>query len=115
MFPTYIRRLRESQELSLRDAAERSGVSHTYIMMLEAGKITNPSVERLVALARVYNVTPQELIYRAYPSAYRNLGWDDVRRVLIGVGYSAKEADERIRELRAKPPSKTSEPALSYA
>lgn len=114
MFTTYMRRLRESRGLSYRDVAQRSGLSHTYVQLLETGRITNPSVDRLMALARVYGVTPQEIIARAYPDAYRSCGWEDVRRILMGVGYSAKEADERIRELQANPPSRR-EPELTAA
>lgn len=106
-FPMYIRRLREGRDLSLRDAAIHSGVSHTYIMLLEKGKIINPSVDRLISLAKTYDVTAYELIYRAYPDAFKRCSWNDLRRTLIGLGYSTPEADEILRELRRRPPSKS--------
>jgi len=50
-----LRAERERQGLSLSDVSERSGIDRATLSMLEAGKVTNPTVGTLRALARALN------------------------------------------------------------
>lgn len=56
-----LRALRLSQGLSLREAAARSGLSHSFIRLVEAGE-SEIAVSRLVQLADVYGAIPADLL-----------------------------------------------------
>jgi transcriptional regulator with XRE-family HTH domain len=71
-FGDYLRELRG--KMSLRDAAKKTGLSHSYIRDLELGKKTDPSNDSLLKLANSYGVNYEQLqsakfdnlIYRKY-------------------------------------------------
>ena len=52
----YIRERRTAKHLSLRELADKSGVSHTEIYRIETGKRKYPSVRTLIALARALEI-----------------------------------------------------------
>lgn len=51
--------------MSLRDAAEKSDLSHTYIRNLELGKSKKPSPETLSKLAKAYDYPYHKLMFKA--------------------------------------------------
>jgi Helix-turn-helix. len=65
-FSHLIRLLRGDE--SLRDAAQRAGISHTYLGQLEVGidkrtgKVINPSADTLQRLAKAYNYPYEKLL-----------------------------------------------------
>ena len=61
----YLRALRESLRMKLREVEEASGVSNAYLSQLETGKIGKPSPHILHKLASVYNVPYEMLMDRA--------------------------------------------------
>ena len=61
----YLRALRESMRMKLREVEEASGVSNAYLSQLETGKIGKPSPHILHKLASVYNVPYEMLMDRA--------------------------------------------------
>lgn len=105
-FPRYMKMLRESRGLSTREVALRTNgrATHTYISMLENGQIASPTIERLEALADVYEVSAVELVQRAYPSLFRKTNWQDLRRQLMALGYPADLATRKVEELQAECP-----------
>jgi transcriptional regulator with XRE-family HTH domain len=58
-FGEYLRKLRG--KMTLREAASRAGVSHTYIRDLELGNKTDPSHDTLTKIARAYGVSYGDL------------------------------------------------------
>lgn len=74
-FGQFIETLRKTKKMSLREAAEKSGLSYTYIRDLEIGHgrrtktPIKPTVETLMSLARAYDYPENELIER-----YKALG-----------------------------------------
>lgn len=58
---TQLRSRREQAGLSLRAAAERSGLVASTVFRLEAGKIDGPRPEHLQALARAYSVDVEDM------------------------------------------------------
>lgn len=56
-----IRRLRQKQGLSLKELAEKSGLSHSYLNEIEKGK-KYPKVEKLLGLAHALNISIDELV-----------------------------------------------------
>ena len=65
-----LRQLRNKREFSMTEVAQRSGrasdprgrITQGYISRLESGKETNPSLQKLMTLCRIYKVTPNELL-----------------------------------------------------
>ena len=64
-FDAYIRKLRMDQKLSLRDVAARTGVSVSYLTMIEHGRSSAPGVPILKKLAPVYKIPLHELMKAA--------------------------------------------------
>jgi transcriptional regulator with XRE-family HTH domain len=58
----YLRALRKSKNLSLREASRRAGVSHSYLSQVETGSHDRPSIEILEKLAGVYDKELFELL-----------------------------------------------------
>lgn len=64
----YLKELRDAKGWSLREAAKRTGLSHSYIDDLErgvsraTGKPTSPTVEALKALANGYGIPVMQLL-----------------------------------------------------
>jgi transcriptional regulator with XRE-family HTH domain len=59
---TRLRRLRDAAGLSQQKLAERSGLSISLIVQMEAGKRTDPRVSTVRALARALDVPVTDLI-----------------------------------------------------
>jgi transcriptional regulator with XRE-family HTH domain len=57
-----LRQLREAQDLSQRDLAKRAGISVGYVAELETGRLSNPSLKVLVALAKALRVEVEDFI-----------------------------------------------------
>jgi transcriptional regulator with XRE-family HTH domain len=64
-FGDYLRSLREQQRLSLRDVAAKTGVSISYITMIEHSKRKPPGPDVLKKLALSYNVPVKDLMKAA--------------------------------------------------
>jgi transcriptional regulator with XRE-family HTH domain len=106
-FGDYLRELRG--KMSLREAAEESGISHTYIRDLELGNKIDPSQDTLTKLARAYGITWGDLSskkhqYIDYPRLFEETGGAHKTpletmgyfRVADGEGYVLKEFLEEI-------------------
>ncbi|MBN1416500.1 MAG: helix-turn-helix transcriptional regulator [Bacteroidales bacterium] len=64
----YIRALRESKKLTLRDVEKKIDVSNAYLSQLESGKIKQPSPITLYKLAELYGVEYEVLMKKVgYP------------------------------------------------
>lgn len=50
---------RQQRGLTLRAAAKAIGVSNPYLSQLETGKISNPTLEVIQRLTRVYRIKPE--------------------------------------------------------
>lgn len=61
VFGLKVRQLRESQKLALKDIAERSGLSISYVNEIERGK-KYPKAEKIAALARALGTTYDDLV-----------------------------------------------------
>lgn len=60
-FGAYIKSLRETANLTQKEAAKRASLSAPYLAQLERGQRNPPSRTALTRLAEVYDVTPQTL------------------------------------------------------
>src|SRR5215210_8001178 len=63
-----VRQARAQRHWTIRELAERSGVSVRFLVQLESGR-GNISVKRLADLARAFNVPTADLLNEAYPEA----------------------------------------------
>ena len=64
-FGEYLRTLRLEQKLSLREAEKLSGVSNSYLGLIERGQRPIPGADILKKLAPVYNVPVRDLMSAA--------------------------------------------------
>jgi len=64
-FGEYLRDLRVEQRLSLREVEEQSGVSNSYLGLIERGQRPAPGAEILKKLAPVYDVPVRDLLRAA--------------------------------------------------
>lgn len=62
---SYLRSVRESRRMKLREVEDASGVSNAYLSQLETGKIAKPSPHILHKLATVYNIPYDVLMDKA--------------------------------------------------
>ena len=61
-FGQRLRRWRTERGVTLRDVSESSGISIAYLSDLERGKLVNPTLDTLTALAVALNVSLNELL-----------------------------------------------------
>ena len=64
-FGEYLRTLRLEQKLSLREAEKLSGVSNSYLGLIERGQRPIPGADILKKLAPVYNVPVRDIMRAA--------------------------------------------------
>lgn len=64
-FSEYLRVLRISRKMSLRDVESSCGVSNAYLSQVEQGKVNKPSPQTLHKLADAYGVAYDELMAKA--------------------------------------------------
>jgi transcriptional regulator with XRE-family HTH domain len=64
-FGEYLRTLRLEQKLSLREAEKLSGVSNSYLGLIERGQRPIPGADILKKLAPVYNVPVRDMMRAA--------------------------------------------------
>jgi len=62
VFGERLRRWRTERGVTLRDVSEASGISIAYLSDLERGKLANPTLDTLTALARALGVSLNELL-----------------------------------------------------
>lgn len=76
-----LKKLREQKGLSLREAAKRIGVDHSYIHKIEGGKM--PSLEKLKKLCDLYDFPIQSLFGEEVevPDILKDLGVEWVAHV----------------------------------
>lgn len=58
----YITRIRESQNLSLRELADKAGINHEALRKIEMGTTDNPGIRSIIGIARVLKLEPADLI-----------------------------------------------------
>ncbi|MBI4583222.1 MAG: helix-turn-helix transcriptional regulator [Planctomycetes bacterium] len=64
----YLKSLRDSRNLSLRNVEEKIGISNAFLSQLESGKVKQPSPMVLYKLAELYSVPYEALMERVgYP------------------------------------------------
>jgi|SRR5690625_2049464 len=80
-FGRHIRELRKSKNLSLREAARRSNMSHPYLSQIETGKNTNPTPNIIKKLSAGLNVPYMQLMemagYTDYYDTIAESSWSD--------------------------------------
>ncbi len=64
-FSAFIRRQRETREISLREMARMIGVSPTYLSKVERDQIPPPTEAKVKAIARIIECDADELLARA--------------------------------------------------
>jgi transcriptional regulator with XRE-family HTH domain len=86
-----LRRIRKSRSLSSATVAEAVGINASYLCSIERNPSPNPRVSTLLALAKYYEMTLDELVghVRKEPSA-------ETKRILYWYENVASEKERRI-------------------
>jgi len=106
-----IREAREEQGLIVSEVARRAGLTISGVTSIETGRVSNPTIDTLVRIARALDVEPAELLKEApdpkapdpivitLPSTpYTNLSIEKLDERLKNAG-SAAEVDRLLRAL----------------
>lgn len=64
-FGEYLKKIRTEKKLSTRDIQKKTGISNSYISLIESGKKGTPSPDVLKKLYKVLNVSYEELMHVA--------------------------------------------------
>lgn len=72
-FGKYIKILREAENLSLQDVADRAGMSKAHIWDLEMGKTKNPRADTMFRLSIVFDRDPEKLAYAAFADCRKTI------------------------------------------
>ena len=71
----YLKSLRDTRNLSLRDVEKKTGVSNAVLSQIESGQVKRPSPTTLYKLSELFDVPYEELMGRAgYPTPSRHVG-----------------------------------------
>lgn len=92
-----LRRVREARRLTQNALGQRAGVSRNYIASLEGGRITNPGVFPVYALARALGVTVEALLGR------RTLVVESVRARVYTLADAQRELEARLALIGTDP------------
>lgn len=92
----YIRKVRTDKKLSLRKAAELTGISHPYLSQLETGSHKKPSAEKLEKIAEGLDIHFNYLSYLAGYISYPTIENDET--------LTDEEKEEQIKEAIHKIP-----------
>jgi transcriptional regulator with XRE-family HTH domain len=98
----YIKALRESKGLTLRDVEKQTEVSNAYLSQLESSKIKQPSPTMLYKLAELYGVKYEVLMEKVgYPVPKANTSVKSRKSeetVLHRVGVISREEEMELLE-----------------
>ncbi|MBY7142443.1 helix-turn-helix transcriptional regulator [Virgibacillus sp. NKC19-3] len=89
-FGSYIREIRKSKNISLREAARRSEMSHPYLSQIETGKNTKPTPTIIKKLAKGLNVPYMQLMEKA---GYADYSYETVAERLVTIDQVNKSQD----------------------
>lgn len=64
-FGRYLMKKRKEKDISIRELARRTGISHPYLSQLENGRNDNPQPDKLRKLSIVLNVNYLDLMIKA--------------------------------------------------
>jgi transcriptional regulator with XRE-family HTH domain len=71
--PQYLKRLRESRAITLREVENKTGISNSYLSQIESGRIIRPSPQVLHKLSMAYDTSYEDLLGLAgYPTPHEH-------------------------------------------
>jgi transcriptional regulator with XRE-family HTH domain len=94
----YLRLLRSTKSLSLREVERKIGVSNAVLSQIESGQVKRPSPHTLYKLAELYVVPYEELMARAgYPVPSRSAeGAQSAHAVFIRLGIITEDEEGEL-------------------
>lgn len=106
--PQYLKSLRESRAITLREVESKTGISNSYLSQIESGKITRPSPQTLHKLSILYEASYDDLLALAgYPTPHLHSRRSDVARSSYSFGDLNREEERALLEyltfLRSRP------------
>lgn len=100
-YGNYIKALRESKGLTLRDVEKQTDISNAYLSQLESSKIKQPSPIMLYKLAELYGIKYEILMEKVgypIPMASNNTNSPRTKGILSRIGDVSKEEELELLE-----------------
>ncbi|CAI82363.1 helix-turn-helix domain-containing protein [Dehalococcoides mccartyi] len=99
----YLRSLRDTKGLSLREVERKSGVSNAVLSQIESGQVKRPSPTTLYKLAELYGVPYDELMSRAgYPVPSRHVNETQTAQVVFNrLGKITEDEEQELLDYLA--------------
>jgi transcriptional regulator with XRE-family HTH domain len=97
----YIKALRESKGLTLREVEKKTGISNAYLSQLESTKIKQPSPTTLYKLAELYGVRYEVLMEKVgypVPQISKSMSAKKTESVSHRLGHVSKEEELELLE-----------------
>lgn len=97
----YLKALRESKGMTLREVEKQTEISNAYLSQLESGKIKQPSPTTLYKLAELFGIGYNVLMEKVgYPvqKASQNIKMRKAENVLHRIGDISKEEELELLE-----------------
>lgn len=93
----YLKQVRETQGLSLRDVQSKTEISNAFLSQIESGKVKNPSPVMLHKLSTLYRVPYEHLMERAgYPIPDAKPPTQSASNVFHRFGTITQEEQEQL-------------------
>ena len=113
-FGSLLRRLRKEKRITQRRMAELVGIDFTYISKIENGTMDPPAEDKIIRMAEVLEVDPEDLIIAAnkIPTRFRDLitSNEQVPVFLRKASRLTPEHWEKIREVLDEVPEEDGKP-----
>ncbi|WP_151259624.1 helix-turn-helix domain-containing protein [Paenibacillus polymyxa] len=110
---SFVKKMREIMQLSLRDVYEKTGISPSQLSKIERGLVKNPSDETLNKLAYALNVDRYELFFFA-GKVYPDMEKEFVESIIEAASSPIKFGDVEL-SLNVSRKGDTTEPDLKAA
>jgi transcriptional regulator with XRE-family HTH domain len=99
----YLRSLRDTRGLSLREVEKKTGVSNAVLSQIESGQVKRPSPNTLFKLAELYGVPYDDLMDRAgYPVPSKHEGSEQSAQAVFNrLGTITKDEEQELLDYLA--------------
>ncbi len=82
VFLGQINRIKTKKKMTIKEIAEKAGITESTALKIFSGKVTNPTLYTVMSLAKGLGVTVNELVYNEYSPEAKDF-WDSAKTTEI--------------------------------